>query len=307
MKVDFPDAPVVDQILALPPRSWQWDGTRWRRLPDDAPIPLEEVPRCGRLIPGTSNPMLVPYNGDQIKINGRMYQIPPGGMGCTSTESAPSYPALFFVYAEEEEQVSPSRFAIYGRLASHITDERLGDNYGVEVMIGDTTKTLVGMFRMMSPTSEPWGLDTPQQRFVASWFNRLGKTLAVDTNGSVTINGEIGGRAELLWWYEREDDVYKAVHNIAYSIIGQWIVGGELSGDAIAYRLFNDPLYLVSPPVVETELNQWTPLSINGGVGPIPGDVHVVEGYNFLGLWVELAFATSAQTRDCGLIGAVVQ
>ncbi|UGY16759.1 hypothetical protein HAP48_0004220 [Bradyrhizobium septentrionale] len=143
---------------------------------------------CGRLIFANSTTLLlIPYRGCALQINGKLYQIPPNGLGVTATGLTPS--TMYYVYAYVDGT---------GAIAlefSQTTHAPLG-NLGVEVKLGDDTRSLVGMVYNTASGFQ----DSTTARCVASWFNQRPRSLLKFTGGQYTTTTasftEMGGGAE---------------------------------------------------------------------------------------------------------------
>jgi hypothetical protein len=150
----------------------------------------------------------VPYNGDLIKINGVVYQIPSSGIaGLSNTAScvvngvaaqALAANTLYYVYAFNNAGTITADFST----TSHATDSTAG-NIGIEVKNGDGTRTLVGMvFTNGSGQLD----DNPTKRNVVSWFNRIRRqgrnafsaNRTTTSTSFVELNSEI--RIEFVIW-----------------------------------------------------------------------------------------------------------
>ena len=110
-----------------------------------------------------SNLVLLPFNGNNLTINGVGYTIPPSGWSLASTGLAAN--TNYYIYGT---LVSGSP-AIIALTTSHTTSTVSG----MEIVSGGTdTLVLVGMARTNS--SGTW-VDSDGQMYVLSWFNRQPK------------------------------------------------------------------------------------------------------------------------------------
>lgn len=149
-----------------------------------------------RLSKSGANLVLLPYNGNQLTIAGVAQTIPDAGVTLAPTALVAN--TSYFIYAYMVGAVMTLEASATG----HLTSTTAG-NKGVEIKTGDNIRTLVGQARII--TGIAWQ-DTAQQRFVASWFNRvprpvLGAFTAVRSTSSgtaVELNTEI--RCEFLIW-----------------------------------------------------------------------------------------------------------
>jgi hypothetical protein len=113
-----------------------------------------------------------PYGGDGLKINGLWYSIPSAGIaGLAST-------GVFVNGVAGQNLVAGTNYYIYAFMngatltadystTGHSTSTTAG-NAGVEIKTGDDTRSLIGRVRCSSPAF----YNTPQYRWVRSWFNR---------------------------------------------------------------------------------------------------------------------------------------
>lgn len=161
------------------------------------------------------DPPMFHQGGATIKINSttqlqlNVGQIPlklaNGWITRTITAAVTLSPTLtanttFFLYAFDNAGVTTLEASTTG----HVTDA----TFGVEVKSGDSTRTLVGMFRV---NNTPALVDSGSQRFALSWFNRKAKisataTFATSVSTTSTTFAEIATalRAEFLCWADEE-------------------------------------------------------------------------------------------------------
>lgn len=178
-----------------------------------------------------------PYNGDVIKINGVILQIPSAGIaGCGNPNSvflngtgAQTLGAstFYYVYAFSNSGTVTCDF----RTGAHSASATAG-NIGTEILTGDDTRTLVGMI-VTNGSSQYQNSATCI--CVVSWFNRRG--LAGQSNFSTTrtststsfaeINSEI--RVTFLLWSDE---------SISVGIIGAFYVSSlnDLGSTSIGFN-----------------------------------------------------------------------
>jgi len=168
-------------------------------------------PACGRLtFVSTTAIKFAPYNGDLIKINGALFQIPSAGIAGVANTSVfvngtggqnLAASTLYYVYAFSNSGTVTADFST----TTHATSSTAG-NVGVEVKSGDDTRTLVGMIRTNGSSQFA---DSLTQRFTVSWFNRrlLGTMNVFTANRALAtsaawaeINTEV--RVEFITWAE---------------------------------------------------------------------------------------------------------
>jgi hypothetical protein len=145
-----------------------------------------------RLIKSGANILLARYQGQSLWINGSNEQIP--GAGITLAPTGLTAGVTYFIYAAMIGGV----MTLEASVTAHGTD-----SYGVEVKIGDGSRTLVGMIR---PSAGPVFTDTAIQRFVLSWFNKRPLQLlfplsaSISTASAVYVEVNPSYRIELLAW-----------------------------------------------------------------------------------------------------------
>jgi hypothetical protein len=130
---------------------------------------------CGRLsYVSTTALSFKPFEGNAIKINGAVYEIPSSGMvGLANTGVFINGVAgqnlavntRYYVYAFINAGVLTADFSTTG----HSTSVASG-NSGTEIKTGDETRSLVGM--VMTNASSQF-TNTLVSRLVVSWFNRV--------------------------------------------------------------------------------------------------------------------------------------
>lgn len=146
-----------------------------------------------RLTLSGANLLLSPFNGNQLVINGQFQVIPAAGV--TLAPGAAVAATVYYIYAFMVGAVMTLEFSTTGHTPDLTT--------GVEIKVGDSTRTLVGLAR---PNTGPVWVDNSQQRFVISWFNRrpiaLRNSLTAGTLISSTTFVELSAslRNEFLTW-----------------------------------------------------------------------------------------------------------
>jgi hypothetical protein len=105
---------------------------------------------------------LSPYNGNKIIINGRVCTIPNLGVSLAATGLTVG--AAYYIYVYESSPGVLALEAVSTASGGHLTSAN-----GIEIKIGDPTRTLVGMGYIW--TGPTW-TDTDTIRGIASWFNR---------------------------------------------------------------------------------------------------------------------------------------
>ncbi|EHK64773.1 hypothetical protein [Achromobacter arsenitoxydans] len=102
---------------------------------------------------------LMPHNGNGLIIGGRQFRIPMAGVAFPSAAVTPS--TFAYVYARDD---GVGKVYLEASTTGHTTHSD-----GVEVMLGDATRTLIGM---VYTTGASQFVFTPAELRVASWFNR---------------------------------------------------------------------------------------------------------------------------------------
>jgi hypothetical protein len=190
-----------------------YNGTNWiLQLPNNA---VGGIPECGRLLYVSPTVLqFKPYKGDQIKINGQIYNIPSAGIagldsvtgvyvnGVAAQNLAAS--GSYNVYVFDNAGVLTADFS-----SAHATSATAG-NVGVEIKSGDDTRTLLGAVYVNSSTQFS---DNGSSRLVISWFNRRRLSLSgggtASATGSATSMGEINAasRVGFMTWPSESVDI----------------------------------------------------------------------------------------------------
>jgi hypothetical protein len=236
----------------------------------------------------TTQIRFAPYNGGQIKINGSVYAIPSAGIaGCTNTNAYVSGVAaqnlaasnFYYVYAFLNGSNITCDFSTTG----HATSATAG-NVGTEIESGDDTRSLIGMVRTNSSAQF---VDSSQQRFVRSWFNRAAvacrATLSANFTATTTVQ-EVGtgARCEFLSFADET-------------------VGGGFNG----YSFNNTPGYTYA----SIGLNGTTPEGVSASYGGNGSSIGMSiaksglsEGYNFAMMlaWTSAGTGTIGGTSSTG-------
>jgi len=139
-----------------------------------------------RLAKSGANLVLSPFQGSKITINGTSYTVPAAGVSLAPTGTAAN--TTYLIYALQTAGVLSLEYSA----TTHATDtSTTTGNLGQEIKSGDPTRTLVGQARTASAGA--W-VDTPQQRFVLSWFNR--QTIACRAAFTANRNYPVGSYGE---------------------------------------------------------------------------------------------------------------
>lgn len=199
----------------------------WRRLVSDDIGPAGQ---CKLVYTNATTLTLMPCNGNNIKINGHIYQIPSGGITLTNTGFHPN--TIEYIYAQVDGSGNVS--LTFGE-GGHSTSSTPG-NVGVETYPGNDALSLVGM--VYTSASSQFA-DTYTTRYVRSWFNDFG---VAGYNGNTSQNTYTSNawfevdssiRVTILFWANEQFDYIAtaALNNSAASTtyIGP-MVDGSVSG-----------------------------------------------------------------------------
>lgn len=149
--------------------------TPWRRLVSDD---IGPVGQCRLVYTNATTLTLKPWNGNNIKINGHIYQIPAAGI--TVSNSGAHASTLEFIYAQVDGSGNVSLTIGEG---GHGPSSTAG-NVGVETYLGNDALSLVGMAYM---NASGQFVDNAANRWVRSWFNDPGVELYNNDSSSVTV------------------------------------------------------------------------------------------------------------------------
>ncbi|WP_374334443.1 hypothetical protein [Leeia sp.] len=200
--------------------------------------------------------ILLPFNGNNIIVNGVVRTIPASGIEWTT---APTANTTYYVYLYDNA----------GTLALEINATGYSRHTnGVYTKTGDTSRTLVGMAR--GNASGQW-VDSLQQRFVLSWFNRRRKRLGLpgvsrSTASTVLVETSSADRNEFLNW---------AGEVVSQQLVGQ--VTHSFSGSATTYCGVG----------MDNASSMYVVQAASMGVGwlepvSIAGDFDASEGYHYI-------------------------
>jgi hypothetical protein len=138
-----------------------------------------------------------PYNGDTIKINGAVMQIPSGGIAGLGAPTSVflngvaaqtlAINTTYFIYAFSNSGTVTADFSTTGHSAS-----ATAGNVGTEIKTGDDTRSLIGMVRTGATVIYASDLQT------ASWFNRRNKTATT----AFTSGAGTAGTINFVTWAE---------------------------------------------------------------------------------------------------------
>lgn len=144
-----------------------------------------------------------PCNGDTIKINGVVFQIPTGGIAGLGNPTSVFLNGVaaqtlvagttYFIYAFSNSGTVTADFSTTG----HSTSGTAG-NVGTETKTGDDGRTLIGMVRTGGTVIYAADLQT------ASWFNRRNKS-AIASGNTSGASGTMASISFVTWGEENID------------------------------------------------------------------------------------------------------
>lgn len=157
-------------LLVGTPYELLFDGTNFRVQSGQLGTGLHG--QCRLVVNSTTALTLLPYNGNNLIINGITWQIPSVGVGLSIAGLSAS--TRYYIYAA----IVSGSMALVASTTTHQTAIN-----GVEIMSGDPTKTLVGMVYVNASVQF---LDNTTNRTCLSWFNRVMKPIALIGTNSTT-------------------------------------------------------------------------------------------------------------------------
>jgi hypothetical protein len=170
---------------------------------------------CGQLtFVSTTALAFKPYNGDAIRINGALYQIPAAGIAGLGAPTSVflngvaaqslAINATYYVYAFVNSGVVTADFIPFAS-GGHSTSATAG-NVGTEIKTGDESRTLIGMIRTGATV-----VYLTQATMTLSWFNRRSKSNYVSTAAGTTQ----AAQSFLTWGDETASLSYDGITAIA--------------------------------------------------------------------------------------------
>ena len=164
-----------------------WDSTYWNMVTALPGVFTPDLLNHGRFVADSGNNqrcLFVPYNGDQVKINGSVYKIPSAGIsfpnagtvvnGVAATNLGINTTYWAALYDPGSGTPTPCYFNTGGTM--HLIDTTAG-NVGTHVCI-DGRFTLVGLVHTWAASGAGGSfVDTPDKRWVLSWFNQRKKSI----------------------------------------------------------------------------------------------------------------------------------
>lgn len=194
---------------------------------------------CRLIYMSTTQIRLIPYNGIGVKISGIVYPIPSGGVNLANT----SLTALSFynIYVYN----NAGTLTLEATSSGHSVDTTAG-NVGVEIKTGDNTRTLVGAVYMAAGTPGTFS-DTYKFRGVATWFNRLIRSINGDiSTGATTVSMalvELDAAARVTFLSWGSDTTYLTATGIASNNTGGNSTGISVGPDGVGSSLVPGQVY----------------------------------------------------------------
>lgn len=121
---------------------------------------------------------LVPYNGNGLMVNGKLYPIPILGIPVSNSGLAGN--TTYYAYAKDN-----GAGALAVEFQAKAAAPHSAHTDGVEIKTGDPTRTLVGM--VQTPATGQFAFEG-FRRWVASWFNRVPVAVAETPTNSATVS-----------------------------------------------------------------------------------------------------------------------
>jgi hypothetical protein len=234
---------------------------------------------CGRLYLQTATQIRFgPYNGDLIKVNGVVYNIPVGGVVGNTTGTYVNQVAgqnlaastLYYVYVFWTGSALAINFNSQSFAGGNHGTSNTAGNVGIEVLntAGGDGFTLVGMVWTNASTQFT---DSGQIRGVLSWFNRKRQYTAVGLGNQSTssINGGYvslmpSGQAIMLNW---------ADETVFGSLNGESAISVSGRTGAIAFSYDSTTTNIMQPIYIYTVPPNYVPTTIAMDY-PMPEGAH---------------------------------
>lgn len=209
-------------------------------------VASEYVPQCGRFGFGNSTQVVFyPYNGDKVKIQGVIYNIPVGGVAgiinnCFLNGVAGQTLVAGTVYLVAVFNNSGALALDFLTNLAHNYDTTAG-NVGVETSTSNKSRTVVGM---VYTTTGPSFADAVASRFTISWFNRYDLAMRGATTGGATTSAssavELTGAARCYFVNWGEDSVQASISGAVLSgAPGTPIANIGYDGSALGLPIYN--------------------------------------------------------------------
>lgn len=223
-----------------------------------------------------------PFNGDTIRINGVVYQIPAAGIaGVANTSvfvngtgsSNLGASTVYYVYAFINSSTVTADFRTDGN--GHLPSDTSG-NIGTEVRVSsgttkDDTRTLIGMIRTNGSSQF---VDSPTQRFVRSWYNdpgivgKTGNVSALGLGAATDVEISTSMRVEFLSW---------SSEIVALKVVG-YGYNSATSVSMVASPGFNSTAIMAGRQRFDTVA---ATVNTSTAIGALCDKKDLTEGYNF--------------------------
>ena len=204
--INLPTNPSTGDTTTQNGRKFEYDGTAWKLVPKiSADFGLTGDAQCVFERVSDTQCKLNPHGGNRIQIDGSIEEIPSGGVALSN--SGLSVDTTYWVYA----YMSSGTMTLEAVTTADAMDT--GDsNCGVRIKTGDSTRTLVGMVRLITLNSAAAFQDNATHRYTLSWFNKTRKTAtyknstSISSTNSYDINetddgfGAVGSTVHWLDW-----------------------------------------------------------------------------------------------------------
>ena len=171
-------------------RKLRYDGTVWKIVPaDSADYGLTGDAQCVFERVSDTQCKLNPRGGNRIQINGSIEEIPSGGVALSN--SSLSVDTTYWVYA----YMNGTAMALEASTTANATDTASG-NVGVEIKTGDSTRTLVGMARLITLNSEAAFQDNATHRYTLTWFGKSRKLASYKSTSAISTTATFDSSAD---------------------------------------------------------------------------------------------------------------
>jgi len=249
-----------------------YDGTNWKLM---QAVGMTTTPQCGRLEYNNATTLeFRPFNGDLIKINGILYQIPSNGIaglhntsaivdGLTTPTGTLVGDSTYLVFAQIYNGVITAHF--YGMttpptstLATHGRSTQAG-NIGTEILVYNGVEyndmTLIGMCRTNSAAQF---FSQQNFRWVISWFNRRNIGLyGANANGTSTTSATVvelnaSCRCNFITWGE------EAFEAALWGTAQANVAGGNIAAQIV---LDGSSLLAQNPIMTSTNVSDYSPVA----------------------------------------------
>jgi hypothetical protein len=133
--------------------------------------------QCRLSVASATSLTLNRYDGQYVRWNGGVGTIPAAGVSITNSGLSASTNYYVYVYSSTSNGILDT---LQLSTTGHSTDTTTG-NEGVEIMTGNSARTLVGLIRTNASSQF---VDSATQRFCVNWFNQVFKTGFQNIGGS---------------------------------------------------------------------------------------------------------------------------